>query len=94
MACADIVQGVQGTMEQRVAKGGVNTRNLLTIISVTVLVGTEIFGLALAAGWAVAGLLQLGIVIERVLMALFGLVGAYALYRFVQGALKVEPIRD
>ncbi|WP_371877292.1 hypothetical protein [Alsobacter ponti] len=76
------------------ANGGINTRNLMTIVSVAILVGTEIFGLALAAGWAIAGLFQLGLVIERVLMAAFGLVGAYALYRFVQGALAAEPIRD
>jgi hypothetical protein len=94
-ASAVIVQCMQVTTERALAsKGAINTKNLLTVVSVAILVGTELVGLALAAGWALAGLFQLGIVIERVLMALFGAAGLYALYRFVQGALRVEPIRD
>lgn len=80
------------------AKGTINTRNLLTIVSVGILVGTEIIGVALAAGWAIAGLLQLGDSlgksVEYGLMALFVAAGAYGLYRFMQRAVLVEPIRD
>jgi hypothetical protein len=80
------------------AKGTINTRNLLTIVSVGILVGTEIVGVALAAGWAIAGLLQLGDSlgksVEYGLMALFVAIGAYGLYRFMQRAVQVEPIRD
>ena len=80
------------------AKGTINTRNLLTIVSVGILVGTEVIGLALAAGWAIAGLLQLGDSVGRSveygLMALFVAIGAYGLYRFMQRAVQVEPIRD
>lgn len=80
------------------AKGTINTRNLLTIVSVGILVGTEIIGVALAAGWAIAGLLQLGDsfgkTVEYSLMGIFVAVGAYALYRFMQRAVLVEPIRD
>ena len=35
-------------------------RNLITIIGLMVLVGTEVFAAAIAAGWALAGLLDLG----------------------------------
>lgn len=76
------------------ARGDINTRNLLTLISVGVLVGTEIFGVALAAGWAIAGLFELGQTIGYVLMAVFGVLGAYALLRFMQLAARVEPLRQ
>ena len=80
------------------AKGTINTRNLLTIVSVGILVGTEIIGVALAAGWAIAGLLQLGDsfgrTVEFSLMGIFVAAGAYALYRFMKRAVLVEPIRD
>jgi hypothetical protein len=86
-------------MERRVAaKGTINTRNLLTIVSVGILVGTELIGVALAAGWAIAGLLQLGDSLGRTveygLMTVFVVVGAYGLFRFMQRAVTVEPIRD
>ncbi|MHB2165442.1 hypothetical protein [Alsobacter sp. R-9] len=86
-------------MEPRVAnKGTINTRNLLTIVSLGILVGTEIIGVALAAGWALSGLFELHLVfgrnIEFVLMGLFAAVGMYAMYRFMQKAIQVEPIRD
>ena len=38
-------------------------RNLITIVSVLILIGTEVFGVALAAGWALAGIFELGDVI-------------------------------
>ena len=31
----------------------------VTIVSLAILVGTELFGVALAAGWAIAGLFEL-----------------------------------
>ena len=74
------------------ARDGTNSSNLLTLVSVGVLVGTEIFGVALAAGWAIAGLFQLGATISYVLMALFSALGAYALFRFMKRALEVEPL--
>ena len=40
---------------------GTNWRNLITIISIMILIGTEVFGVAIAAGWAIAGLFELGI---------------------------------
>lgn len=86
-------------MERVVAnKGSVNTRNLVTIVSLAILVGTEIIGVALAAGWALSGLFELHLVfgphVDKVLMGLFTALGLYAMVRFMQRAVQVEPIRD
>jgi hypothetical protein len=74
------------------AKGRTNWRNLLTIVSGTGLGGTEVLGAAIAAGWAVAGLLDRGTAVEYAFMALFGALAIWALVGFVRSALKVEPI--
>jgi hypothetical protein len=76
------------------ANGPINTTNLVTIVSVVILVGTEIIGVALAAGWAIAGLFQLGQTVSYVLMALFTALGLYALVEFTKRAMTIEPIRD
>ncbi|MGL4496042.1 MAG: hypothetical protein ACRCXM_03870 [Beijerinckiaceae bacterium] len=67
--------------------------NLLTSVSVLILVGVEVFGTALAAAWAIAGLFQLGKLVEYGLMALFCLAGAYAMLAFGRRVFEVEPIR-
>ena len=69
-----------------------NTENLITIISVMILVGAEVFGVALAAGWAIAGLFELGDTVSYALMALFSLVGLYAMAMLWRRAVVVEPI--
>jgi hypothetical protein len=74
--------------------GGINTTNLVTVVSVGILVGTEIVGVALAAGWALAGLFNLGQHVGWALMALFGALGMYGLYRFMKKAVELEPIRS
>jgi hypothetical protein len=63
---------------------------LFTVISVTVLVGTEIIGAALAGGWAVAGALDLGSAIAYALMGIFAIGGMALLVMFVRSALRVE----
>jgi len=68
-------------------------RNLVTLISVMVLVGTEVLAVALAAGWAIAGLFELGEIVRIVLMVLFSLLGLYALHTLWKSATAVEPIR-
>jgi hypothetical protein len=73
-------------------KSGINVRNLTTVISLTILVGSEIFGVALAAAWAIAGWWNLGDMVERGLMGLFSLIGLYALVVFLRKAISVEPI--
>lgn len=67
--------------------------NLLTSISVLILVGVEVFGTALAAGWAIAGLMQLGKAVEYGLMGFFSLLGAYAMLVFARKVFEVEPVR-
>ncbi len=75
-------------------KGSLNAGNLLTVVSILVLVGVELFGAALAAGWATGGLFQLGQAVTWGLMAVFSLGAAYGLYIFARRALSVEPLRD
>ena len=71
-----------------------NTRNLTTIVCAAILIGTEVFGLAFAAGWAIAGIFELGAAVQYGLMAAFSLGGLYVMAKFVQMADKVEPIRN
>lgn len=71
-----------------------NLRNLITVVSVTVLVGTEVFGAALAAGWAIAGLFELGRLFEYAFMAMFSLLALWGMIAFVRNALTIEPIRE
>jgi uncharacterized membrane protein YfcA len=66
--------------------------NLITLISVTVLIGTEVFAVALASGWAIAGLFELGDVVSYVLMGIFAALGAYIMVRFVQNARQIEAL--
>ncbi|MGL4325666.1 MAG: hypothetical protein ACRCTD_16655 [Beijerinckiaceae bacterium] len=66
--------------------------SLLTSVSVLILVGVEVFGTALAAAWAIAGLFQLGKMVEYGLMGLFCLFGAYAMLAFARRVFEVEPI--
>jgi hypothetical protein len=75
------------------AKRGINFRNLLTLVSVAILVGVEFLGVAVAAGWALAGLFGLSQTLETVLMTAFGALGVYALFVFMQRAIAVEPLR-
>lgn len=70
-----------------------NISNLVTVISLSILVGTEVFGVALASGWAIAGLFELGATVSYILMAIFSAVGVWAMAGFIRGALKVEPVR-
>ena len=75
-----------------VRKRRINWRNLLTVISVTVLVGTEVLAAALAGGWALAGLLDQGPLVEYAFMAAFTVLGLWGMTKFVRSALAIEPI--
>lgn len=70
----------------------VNTRNLITILSLMVLVGTEVFAAAIAAGWALAGLFELGDRVGHVLMGLFSLGAAWIMLQLWRRAVSIEPI--
>ena len=69
-----------------------NWQNLLTVISVVILVGAEVFGVAFAAGWAIAGLFELGDAVGYGLMGLFSLLGVYVLVMLGRRAVQVEPL--
>jgi hypothetical protein len=71
-----------------------NRQNLLVIASVAILVGTEILGASLAAGWAIGGLLQLGREVTWGIIAISLAAGAWATFKFVQKAITVEPIYE
>lgn len=68
-------------------------RNLITIVSMMVLVGTEVFAVAIAAGWALAGLFDLGDTVGHVLMGLFSLFAAWIMLQLWQRATSIEPLR-
>jgi hypothetical protein len=70
-----------------------NWQNLVTIVSVMILIGTEVFGVALAGGWALAGLLELGEQVAYALMAIFSLCAAYLMWILWRSSVAVEPIR-
>ena len=69
-----------------------NWQNLLTVISVVILVGAEVFGVAFAAGWAIAGLFELGDAVGYGLMGLFSLLGLYILVMLGRRAVQIEPL--
>lgn len=69
-----------------------NWRNLITVISIMILVGAEVFGVAIAAGWAIAGLLELGHMVGYVLMGLFSLLAIYFLVNLWRRCVAVEPL--
>jgi hypothetical protein len=69
-----------------------NSANLLTVISVAILVGTEIIAASLAFGWAIGGLLDLSDTLRMVLVAACFLLGAYMVFLFLRAANRVEPV--
>jgi hypothetical protein len=70
----------------------INGRNLLTIVSVAILVGTEIIAASIALAWAVGGLFELGSTITQGLMAVSLVAGAYGVWLFARNAARIEPI--
>ena len=74
------------------AEKRLNRQNTITVICAAILVGTEIIAAALALGWALGGLTGWGKEFTMGLVAVCLAVGCYMTYRFVVGAMKVEPI--
>jgi len=72
----------------------VNTRNLITIVSMMVLVGTEVFAVAIAAGWALAGIFELGDTVGHVLMVVFSVFAAWVMLQLWRRATSIEPLRS
>ena len=71
----------------------INWTNLTTLVSVAILVGTEMVGASWAAGWAIGGLLQLDAMTSRIIEAVFALCGFVLLFYFMRSAVRHEPIR-
>ncbi len=71
-----------------------NWRNLIMVISLGILIAVELFGVALASGWALAGLFELGAIVSYVLMALFSLLAGYAMVNLMRRVLKIEPLTE
>jgi hypothetical protein len=71
--------------------GRVNWINLMTVVSAAILIGTEIVGVGLATGWAIAGMFGLGDIGAYVLEALFGLGALAIVVAFVRSASRIEP---
>ena len=55
-----------------------------------VLVGIEVFAVALSGGWAIAGLFELGHVIGYVLMGAFSLLALYIMVQFWRRAAHID----
>lgn len=64
--------------------------NLSTVICLMILVGAEVFGVALSGAWAIAGLLDLGRVVGSALMVLFCAAGLYIMVLLWRRAIAVE----
>ncbi|WP_093567132.1 hypothetical protein [Methylobacterium sp. 174MFSha1.1] len=58
-----------------------------------VLVGVEVFAVAIAAGWALAGIFELGDMVGHALMVLFSLGALYIMIQLWRRATSIEPIR-
>jgi uncharacterized membrane protein YjfL (UPF0719 family) len=69
-----------------------NGKNLVTIVSLAILVGAEILGAALALGWAIGSMYELPDIWRWAVIAVCLAGGAYAIFRFMQNAVKLEPI--
>lgn len=70
--------------------GRSNPQKMFMVVSLFILVAVEIFGVALASGWAIAGLFELGSIVSYVLMALFSGFAAYGMQVFMRRVMKVE----
>ena len=71
----------------------INWINALTLISVAILVGTELVGAGAAAGWAIGGLFNLGAALTHTLEGALIVLALIGLFYFVRAAFAHEPIR-
>lgn len=71
-----------------------NWRNLIMVVSLGILIAVELFGVALASGWALAGLFELGEIVGYVLMALFSVLAGYAMLNLMRRVLKIERLTE
>ncbi len=65
--------------------------HVLTVVSITILIGAEVFGAAFAASWALSTLFELGDLGAQVLGVIFVALGIAIMVQFVRSAHKIEP---
>jgi hypothetical protein len=66
-------------------------RNVLTVGSAAILIGAEVFGAAVAGGWAVATQLELGPYGVPIVQGIFFIGGIAVMVAFIRSAQRVEP---
>jgi hypothetical protein len=66
--------------------------NWITFISLLILVGAELYGIAFAGAWAVAGLFEFGDVLSTATYGVFGLIGTWGLYAFGKRAYGMDDL--
>jgi hypothetical protein len=74
------------------AQGRTTGGNLIMVVCLGILIAVELFGVALAAGWALAGLFELGPIVGYVLMALFSGLAAYAMLNLMRRVIRYERL--
>jgi hypothetical protein len=72
----------------------INWLNLSTVGSAGIMVGTMIFGLAYATGWALGGILGLGDLGAYFFEALFFVIASVGLIAFLRAAVRADPILE
>ena len=72
----------------------INWTNAMTLISVAILVGTELIGAAAAAGWAIGGLFVLGSTFTHALEGALIVLALIGLFYFLRAAIAHEPLRE
>ena len=96
---ADLVYGPRFREKKETALGRsgalkpINWLNASTLVSVAILVGAELIGAAVAAGWAIGGLFALGPVLSHLLEGLLVLLAFVGLYYFLRAATGHEKLR-
>ena len=71
----------------------INWLNVSTLVSVAILVGTELIGAGAAAGWAIGGLFALGSLLTHALETVLVLCALVGLYFFLRAATGHERLR-
>jgi uncharacterized membrane protein len=74
--------------------GGSKWRNLSTYVSILLLVGTEIYAIAIGAAWAMGGMFDLGTAITIGLYVLCLGTATWAMYAFARRAWGVDSRMD
>ncbi len=74
-------------------KKPINWQNTITIVSLAILVGTELIAMTWAAGWALGGIFELPPLFRRAIELLGFVAGVVGLYYFMRAAIKAEPFR-